>query len=463
MKRELIFSAFLMNSVTHNAHGLWRHPDARNTNFNDLSFWVDLAQTLERGFFDTIFFADVVGTWDGYKGGWKAAAERAVQIPVNDPSMLVPAMAYATEHLGFAFTSSVIQEHPFNFARRVSTLDHLSRGRVSWNIVTNALGNAARNFGMDDVPPHSERYEWAAEYVDVVCKLWEDSWEDGAVLRDAASGIYADARKIHEINHVGRRYRVGGPHLTEPSPQRTPVLCQAGTSEAGRAFASKYAECVFVHAPTPEAAAKVIKDVRQRARSIGRKAADLVFLQDLSFVIGSTDAEAERKDAENRAYFDQEAVLAQMSGAYGVDFSTVDIDKPLRDFNTERSQGIIRSLIESAPDKEQTFRNIIGLQPTTQRIVGSPESIVNEIARWAAAGVNGINVGNIINPGSYHEFVEHVVPLLQQQGLMQRSYRQGTLREKLFPGHGSYLPASHPVRAASRSTSDSDVQTERVP
>ena len=197
----------------------------------------------------------MVGTYAAYGGNRDAAVEEGLQTPVNDPSLLIPAMAAATEDLGFAFTQSVLQEQPFNFARRLSTLDHLTKGRVGWNIVTSYLPDAARNLGYGGLPPHEDRYRRAEEYMQVVYKLLEGSWEDDAVIRDVERGIYADPAKIHDIDHGGEFYPdVPGPHLAEPSPQRTPVLFQAGTSERGRDFAARNAEAIFIIARTPEAA-----------------------------------------------------------------------------------------------------------------------------------------------------------------------------------------------------------------
>lgn len=227
--RPLRFCAFVMNTASHIQHGLWRHPDARQHEFDDVQLWIDLARTLERGRFDAMFFADVAGLYGPADGDWDVNAREGLQLPSNDPSVLLSALAVSTEHLGFAFTSSVLQSHPFDFARKVSTLDHLSKGRIAWNIVTSALDGAARNFGYDRLEEHDERYAWAQEYLDVVYKLWEGSWDDGALLRDK-SGSFADPARIHRIDHVGKRYRVQGPHLSAPSPQRTPVLFQAGSS-----------------------------------------------------------------------------------------------------------------------------------------------------------------------------------------------------------------------------------------
>ena len=233
-RRRMLLNAFTMNCVSHIQHGLWVREESRQLDYTSLDPWVELSRLLERGCFDALFLADVVGVYDTYRGGPETSIREAMQIPVNDPAMLVPAMAHATEHLGFAFTSSVLQAQPFTFARTLSTLDHLTRGRIAWNIVTSYLPNAGANLGLGGLPAHNDRYDRGDEYLEVVYKLWEGSWEDDAVVADTERGVYADPRKIHSIDHVGAYYEVAGPHLCEPSPQRTPLLFQAGSSARGR-------------------------------------------------------------------------------------------------------------------------------------------------------------------------------------------------------------------------------------
>ena len=222
-RKQLHVNLFEMNCVGHISHGLWVHPRNTRHRFNELSFWTELAQVLEDGCFDAVFLADVIGTYDGFRGGPQTALREAVQIPDNDPLSVISAMAVATEHLGFAATFSTTYEPPFAFARRMSTLDHLTAGRVAWNVVTSYLPNAARNFGLPDEIDHDLRYEIADEYLDVLHKLWEGSWDD-AVVVDRDDRVYTDPEKVRYIDHVGKHYSVAGPHLSQPSPQRTPVI-----------------------------------------------------------------------------------------------------------------------------------------------------------------------------------------------------------------------------------------------
>ncbi len=226
--KEIRLNAFEMNCVGHQSPGLWAHPRDRAVHYTDLDYWTGLAKTLERGKFDGVFLADVLGIYDVYGGSPDAALRHAVQVPVNDPLLLIPAMAAVSEHLGFGVTCTLSYEPPYPLARRMSTLDHLTKGRVGWNIVTGYLNSAATGMGLAQQPRHDQRYEIADEYMEVAYKLWEGSWEDDAVVRDPARRVFADPAKIHRVDHQGQFYRVDAIHLCEPSPQRTPVLAPGG-------------------------------------------------------------------------------------------------------------------------------------------------------------------------------------------------------------------------------------------
>lgn len=445
MASHLRFSAFVMNTTSHIIHGAWRRPDGFQTDFNSLDHWVELAQLLERGKFDFMFFADVVGLYGDYQGSYQKFVESGLQIPSNDPGAIVSAIAYTTDNLGIAITSSILQDHPFNFARRMSTLDHASKGRIAWNIVTSLSDNAWRNFGYDGLPRHDDRYLWAEEYVDVVYKLWEGSWEDGAVLVDRDGGRHGDYSKVHKIHHHGKRYRVEGPHLVAPSPQRTPLLFQAGSSPAGRRFAAQNAEAQFIVAPNPQAAAGLIADTRRLVVEAGRRPDDLKFFQGLSFVIGSTDEEAARKAADLDEYIDDDAMIAHAAGGIGVDLGFYDLDTPIGQIQGEGSRSQLLWLREAVPDREPTVRDLARLRSRNGRVIGTPERIAEVLATWRDAGVNGINVINATIPGSYVEFIDHVLPVLRSRGLAQREYAPGTLRAKL--SGSDLLDERHPAAA----------------
>lgn len=433
-----------MNTTSHILHGVWREPDARQIEFNSLDFWVNLAVELERGLFDVVFFADVSGLYHEFKGSHRKFVESGLQIPVNDPSAIMSALAYSTEHLGLAFTSNVLQEHPFSFARKISTLDHASNGRIAWNIVTNFQENGARNFGQN-LTVHDDRYEWAGEYVDVAYKLWEGSWEDDALRHDRVAGIVSEFGKVHKINHIGKRYQVEGPHLVTPSPQRTPLLFQAGSSDAGMNFAAANAEVQFITTPHAEAAASLIAKTRALLPKYRRCAADLKFFQGLSFVVGGSEAEAARKSRELDEAIDDECMVAHMSGVMGVDLGEYSLDKPLSEITTDASRSFFDWVTSEVEGRPATVRDVGRLLQKTTRVVGTPEQIAGQLETWQRAGIDGINVINATIPGSYTEFIAHVMPELRKRGLAKETYNAGTLRRKIFGV--DKLPNNHPAAA----------------
>src|ERR1700754_3919520 len=296
MTKEIRLNAFAMNCVAHQSPGLWTHPRDRTADYNRLPYWLDLAKTLERGRFDGLFLADVLGVYDVFGGSHEAAVRTAAQTPVNDPMMVIPAMAAVTEHLGFGVTSNLSYEPPYTFARRMSTLDHLTEGRIGWNVVTGYLDSAARGAGKEKQTWHDDRYDIADEYMEVVYKLWEGSWEDDAVVRDRKRGIFTDPSKVHRINHESANYRINNTiHLSEPSPQRTPVLYQAGTSPRGRQFAARHAECVFVGGLNPTRGGEAGRATRELARQAGRNPNDILFFLYAKVITAETEAAVQRK------------------------------------------------------------------------------------------------------------------------------------------------------------------------
>lgn len=452
MSKRLYFNAFHMNCVVHQSPGLWLHPDSQMDRYTDLDTWTDLAKLLERGKFDGLFLADVIGVYDVFRGNREAALRGAVQVPVNDPSLVIPAMATVTEHLGFAYTSSVLQCHPFAFARQISTLDHLTKGRIAWNIVASYLESSARNFGQGGLLDHDERYDFADEYVEVCYKLWESSWEDDAVVKDRARRIYADPAKVHDVHHHGKHFKVDGCHLAEPSPQRTPVLYQAGSSPRGRQFAARHAECVFVTGPNPEVVGEYVRDTRERAKREGRDPQDLLFFMYLKVITGATEAEARRKYDDFFEYVDYEGGLALLSGWSGIDFSRFEPDQPVEYIETNAIRTLMQNFAQAG--RKRTVRNVakaVGIGGGGPVVVGAPEQVVDGLLEWVAAGVDGFNLAYMVTPGSFEDFVEGVVPVLQQRGLMQSEYAEGTLREKLFGKGQARLLDRHPAARYRRS------------
>lgn len=441
MSKPLRFNAFVMNTTSHIHHGQWRRPDAGQVDFEDVDTWIDLARTLEAAKFDGMFFADVTGLYGDADAPYDTYVREGLQIPSNDPTVLISALAVNTKHLGLAVTSNVMQSHPFHFARQISTLDHITRGRIAWNVVTGMQDNGARNFGLDRLVEHDARYAWAEEYVDVAYKLWEGSWDDGAVLKDR-SGAYSDVSKVHKIHHRSERYSVEGPHLVSPSPQRTPVLYQAGSSSAGLAFAARHAEAVFLMAPNPELAAQQITLTRDLAEQEGRRRDDLLFFQGLSFAVGDTEEEA-RATAEE--YFSWVS-----SDGYAAHAALVDPDgrvyppqTPLREVRTDSARGQAEWLAKSITDREPLVADLARARAKASTVAGTPAQIADRLEQWQAAGVDGINVINWVIPGSFEIFAERILPELRRRGLAQSEYTDGTLRQKLFGT--DRLPERHPA------------------
>lgn len=449
MNKNIRFNAFTMNTAGHQSPGLWTHPRDRSGEYRHLSYWTEFAQLLERGLFDGVFIADVMGVYDVYQGSADAALRHAVQVPVNDPMLLVPAMAAVTRHLGFGITFSLTYEHPYPFARRMSTLDHLTGGRVGWNIVTGYLDSAARNLGLEKQLAHDERYDLADEYLDVLYKLWEKSWEDGAVIRDRASGTFTDPTRVHAVGHHGKHYRVPGIHLSEPSPQRTPVLYQAGASSRGRSFAGKHAECVFISGPSPTVVRHSVDGIRGALVEAGRGAHDALIYAQALIITGRTREEAQAKYEEYSRHIDVEAALALLSGWIGIDFSGLDPDQTIEYIENDAGRTALASFSRSDPNRKWTVREaarFIGLGGRGPVFIGDPGQIADELAAWQEqAGVDGFNLAYAVAHETFEDIVNLVVPELQARGRYPTAYASGTLREKLF-GAGPGLPAHHAGR-----------------
>ncbi|WP_417217814.1 LLM class flavin-dependent oxidoreductase [Arthrobacter sp.] len=449
-KSRIRFNAFDMTCIMHQSPGLWAHPTDESTRYNDLDYWIDLAKLLERGKFDGLFIADVLGVYDTYEGSHDASVRRAMQVPVHDPMLQVSAMAAATKNLGFGITVSATYEQPYALARRFSALDHLTRGRVAWNVVTSYLDGAARNLGMERQLSHDERYELADEVIDVCYKLWEGSWEDDAVVADRDHQVYADPSKVHPINHRGKHFSVPGIHLSEPSPQRTPVIWQAGTSSRGRAFAAKHAEAVFTVAPTAEVLRKYVDDIRAVAAKEGRDPRSVKIYTEIATVVAPTDAEARAKYEEFLTWADYEGALAFYAGITGIDLSTLDPDDPLQYVDTDSARFALEIFSSADPDRTWTAREVVkfvtigAMGPV---FVGSPQTVADELERWMdVADIDGFNIAYVTTPGTFADFIDLVVPELQARGRYWNDYDgSATLRERIYEPGQKRVREDHPA------------------
>ncbi|MCU1483059.1 MAG: oxidoreductase [Subtercola sp.] len=439
MRSTLVINAFTEFTPSHTLQGMWRVPDAvEHRALNSMDSWLDLARIAERGCLDTIMFADAIGLG----GDFDANVREGILIQ-NDPTSLIPAMATVTENLGFVVTGSILQDHPFQLARRMSTLDHLTKGRIGWNVVTSYSDEAWKNFGQPGVPSHADRYAWADEYMEVVYKLWEGSWDDQAIVHDRETGVWADPAHVRQIDHVGTRYQVTGPHMVEPSPQRSPVIFQAGSSEAGRTFAATHGEATFINSADPKSAKTLIDDIRARAVSAGRKPDDLYFTQAFTFIVGSTEEEANRKADEMFSYLNIEGMASKLSGYVGMDLTKLDPSVPLSEWTKPGITGIFDAILAAfPPGYNPTLAEIVEVRSKNGLFIGTPEQIADQLQDWQHAGLTAINVLIPTRNSSLVDFVDFVIPELQRRGISQREYTPGTLRRKLH-GSGDRLPSNH--------------------
>ena len=422
-------NAFDMACVGHIQHGMWTHPRDRSTEYHRLDHWLDLARLLERGLFDGLFLADVLGIYDVLGGSADAAIRNGVQVPLLDPMLLVPGMAAVTQHLGFGVTANLSYEAPYLFARRMSTLDHLTNGRIGWNIVTGYLDSAARAMGLDRQQQHDDRYDLADEYMEVVTRLWRESWDDDAVRADRAAGVYADPARVRRIRHDGPQYRLDAPHLVAPSPQRVPVLYQAGASARGIRFAAQHAECVFLNGGPPDAVRAQITALR--AAAAPRRI--MVFVG-ATPVMGRTEAQARDKLEDYRRHASVEGALAHAAASLGIDFDRFGMDEPI----TAESNAIQSNVtaMARASGGVLTKRGLIDqfiLGSRQKPITGSVDQVAETLIGFAAAtGADGFNLSRTVAPECWREAVEWLVPALQERGAYKTGYVPGTYREKLF-------------------------------
>ncbi|EXJ92400.1 hypothetical protein A1O3_00950 [Capronia epimyces CBS 606.96] len=460
-KKKLLLNAFDMNGIGHTSHGQWRNPVDRTKTKNRLDYWINLAKLLDSGRFNALFLADNFGSHDVYGGTHAPAIRAGSQWPLYDPFVIISAMAAVTENLAFGITSCTTFEPPYLLAKRFSTLDHVTNGRIAWNIVTSWSDNAARAVGLEKLPDKDTRYEMADEYLELMYKLWEGSWADDAVVQDEEIPIYSDPDKVRKIEHHGKFFNCVSAHQVDPSPQRTPVLFQAGMSPAGIAFAAKHAECIFVGGPTPEYVGAKIKATRQLAKEFGRQPSDLKFFLGMTPVLGATDEEARQKLASHLQYHDPEGSLAQNSGIGGFDLSKFPLDE---EFPTDPDHSLLKGLdhrvvvqlttkprgYENSKWTPREFSKKLAIGGASVSVVGSSRTVADEMERWVnEADVDGFNLGHVVVPQAWEDVIEYLLPELERRGLFDGpSVGHGaTVRENVYgtPGNAK-LRTGHPGR-----------------
>ncbi len=458
--KQIILNAFDMNSVGHINHGLWTHPRDQSHRFHELSYWTELAKTLEQGLFDGLFIADITGVYDVYQNGIDLTLKESIQLPSHDPSTLVSAMAAVTQHLGFGVTVNLSYENPYQFARRFASLDHLTQGRIGWNIVTGYLDSAERLIGQQGLKEHDLRYAQAEEFLELCYKFWEGSWENDAVLKDKAQRIFSDPAKVHAIQHQGQFYQSQGVFQVSPSPQRTPVLYQAGASPRGLAFATQHAEGIFIGGDRPEKIKQQVDKIRALAVSQGRDTNSVKIFVGITVVTAETDALAQEKLAEYIGYASPEAGLAHYSSSVGIDLSKFADDEAIPYQKTNSIASVNQKFKEqSITRNDLKAQHVLGGRYPL--IVGSGATVAEQLIQWIdETGIDGFNLTRTVAPESHQDFIHYVIPELQQRGRYKTSYCEGSLRHKLFQ-QGDHLAVHHPVQQFRRlsSTSTSDITT----
>ncbi len=433
--RQLNLNLFIYPAGHHEAG--WRYRDSAPERILDISYYQELAQHAEAEKMDAVFFADGPSLADNIRYAARFRLE---------PFTWMAALAAVTSRIGVIGTASTTYSEPYNLARQFASLDHLSRGRAGWNIVTTGAPNAAQNFGLAEHPVHAERYDRAREFVDVVSKLW-DSWEDEALVGDPDSGLYADTDLIHPIDHTGRHFKVGGPLNTPRTPQGRPVYVQAGSSEDGRSFAARYAEAIFTAHQTLGNAQEFYTDIKRRAASLGRDPDQLKVLPGISPFIGSTTREAKNLHDEFNHLTQPEYSLEQLRRMTGVDLSSYDLDglfpRDLIDARGERGVGSRFQVVVDIIDREQpTLRQLLHRLAGARGhrvIAGTPEYVADEMQTWFESGAaDGFNVMPPWLTGGFDVFAEQVLPILRARGLFRTEYTGSTLREH----YGLPRPAS---------------------
>ncbi len=435
LSSRIHLNAFAMMCAGHQSPGLWRHPDDQGFRYTDLDHWTGLARLLDDAGFDALFLADVLGIYDVAGGSREAAVRAGIQVPLGDPLMPVSAMAAVTERLGFGLTVSTSYEHPYALARRFTTLDHLTKGRVGWNVVTGYLESAAANLGLGAQLPHDERYAQADEYLEVCRRLWTESWEDDAVVRDAAGGVYTDPAKVHDVDFHGHYYDVPGPFLCEPSPQRSPVIFQAGASPRGLAFAGRHAEAVFVSGPSTAVVAGQVSRLRSAVSDAGRDPASVTVFSQLAPVVAASSAEAHELYASYLEAFSLEGALALFAGWTGLDLTGIDPDEPLRYVESDAGRSALASFTTDDPSREWTVGEVArhlavgGRGPVA---VGSGAEVADAMEAWVdETGADGLNLAYAVTPGSFAQVAAFVVPELRRRGRMPATPEAGMLRDRL--------------------------------
>ena len=450
MSKMMHLQGFMLDCPTHHTVNAWAHPRAfaGGYQWTQPEVWQHCARTLERGKFDGIFFADQWAPYGTYRGRIDETIKYGIQFPVLEPLLLLATMSTVTERIGLASTMSTTYYPPYMMVRKLSTMDHLTKGRVGWNIVTSFHKGEAAAMGVDQIP-HDQRYTRCEEYMEVCYKLW-DSWETDAVVMDRETGVFADPQKVHSISHDGRWFKCEGISPVQPSPQGRPVLFQAGSSDQGRDFCAKHADAAFGIQLTARAMKAYRDDIEQRAQEkFGRKPGDIRFIWGIQVIVGETEEQAKEKQRIVNSLVPADGGLALMSGHSTFDLSILDSEEPIGDIKVEGMRGLLEIFTKEWKPGDlgldtMTVGNagmLYGRSVGMPQIVGTPEMVADEMERMMeVTGGDGFNITPTYTPGSFDEFVEMVVPELQRRGVHRREYGAETYRDHLFQEEAGTCP-----------------------
>jgi FMN-dependent oxidoreductase (nitrilotriacetate monooxygenase family) len=425
---------FLIAGPVVHSHGIWRNP-RHETAFLTLGHYVHIAQVLERGRFDFLFFADRLAIADRFGDSHETGIRYGDQDATRmDPLPILGALAASTSHIGLGATRSTTYDAPYNLAREFATLDHISAGRAAWNVVTSMNDGEALNFGKLAHLGHDERYDRADEFMEVALKLW-DSWEPDALVLDRAGGIYADPTKVHYVNHVGPWFQSRGPLNIPRSPQGRPVIIQAGSSGRGKAFAARWSEVMFALQPNLERMKAFMADTKAALAAQGRAEDAARVLMSVMPFIGASRAEAEDKRALHDALINPVVGLSTLAAHANSDFSALPLDADVGELQSTGSQGNLAALKSIAGGQKMTIAEagrIYGRGVMCPRLTGTAADIADELIAIADTGAaDGFVISPALLPDTFEDFVDSVVPLLQAAGRVSQNYTSTTLRGHL--------------------------------
>jgi FMN-dependent oxidoreductase (nitrilotriacetate monooxygenase family) len=456
-KRPLVLNIFTQSCCNTQPAALWSYPGDISTKYLTTEYWTNLAKKAEKAKLNAIFIADVLGPYDVYNGpnNYSYVAKAGTQFPGIDPAIPIAAMAAVTKSVGFGVTFSTISEHPYLFARKLATLDHMTNGRVGWNIVSTYLNSAAKNLlNGEQLPEKLTRYAKTDEYVQVVAELMLSSFRQDAIKADPKTKTYADPSLIRPIDFDGKWYKVPGPSYSSPSPQGLPVLFEAGTSSGGLDLASKWGEVVFSYGPTPS----TLRVTSDRLRSVAqekykRDPESMKLLVLVMVIVGETEEEAWEKFDKYAEYSDHEAAIAMVGGWMNVDYSKYPEDFDLLQSDNFRDREVVKhfcvNILDDGPITKSVLGKHVSVKGSADLIIGSVDQAVQKLIDYVEiGGADGFNFAAAVNPDTFDDLIDLVIPKLRERGYAWDDYpvAGGTFRENLYGIKGqSYFPKEHPA------------------